>query len=159
MTILIRTADPADRATAIDLLQDLNVFENAITGDRLEHRRAAEESYERMMERIARRDGRLLLAAAEGRVVGLMGFSIEEDQPFVREDLRRYGHVTDLIVHADWRGRGVGRALLDEAERLTRARGLKRLGIGVLAGNEGALRAYQAFGFEDYVRLLVKELA
>ena len=52
----------------------------------------------------------------------------------------------------------LGRALLTEAERLTRAAGLARLSIGVLDGNAEAARTYRAFGFRPYVQLMVKPL-
>lgn len=156
--VTLRTANPADREAAIGLVQALNAYENGLTGDRLDTWAAAEASYRRLMERIAARHGRLILAEAEGQVVGLMGFVIEEDEPFVVERLRRYGLVTDLVVREGWRGAGIGRALLAEAERLARAEGLHRLAIGVLEANEGAARAYRGFGFGDYLRILVKDL-
>jgi ribosomal protein S18 acetylase RimI-like enzyme len=76
----------------------------------------------------------------------------------LRQLTRRHGTVTDLVVHEDWRGRGIGRMLLAEAERLTRAEGLKRLVIGVLVANEKAERTYRNFGFEPYVAIMKKEL-
>jgi GNAT superfamily N-acetyltransferase len=48
--------------------------------------------------------------------------------------------------------------LLAEAERLTRAEGLRRLTIGALAANDRAERTYRAFGFDPYVSILVKAL-
>ncbi len=157
--VTLRTADLADRSAAVDLIQRLNVFENGLTGDRLETRAAAEASYDRLMHRIAARQGRLVVAQAEGaEVIGLMGFIVEEDEPFIRDDVRRYGLVTELVVHEDWRGRGVGRRLLDEAERLARAAGLRRLAIGVLEANAGAARLYDAAGFGRYLRVLVKDI-
>ena len=45
-TVRLRTADPADREAAIDLIQALNAFENGLTGDRLESRAAADASNE-----------------------------------------------------------------------------------------------------------------
>ncbi len=155
---ILRTVLPADRDAAIDLVRALNVHENALTGDRLETRAAAEASYDRLLERIATRQGRLVVAEAEGRVVGLAGFVIEEDEPFVADAFRRYGLVTDLVVHADWRGRGLGRRLLEEMEGLARAAGLKRLAIGVLEGNAGAARLYRTVGFGDYLRVMTKDL-
>ncbi|MFI5011911.1 MAG: GNAT family N-acetyltransferase [Hyphomicrobiales bacterium] len=56
------------------------------------------------------------------------------------------------------RGRGVGQCLLAEAERLTRDKGLKRLAIGVLCGNDGALEAYRRFGFERHATEMLKAL-
>jgi ribosomal protein S18 acetylase RimI-like enzyme len=91
-------------------------------------------------------------------VVGAMGYCVDEDAAYVADDVRRHGTVTDLIVHEDRRGHGIGRMLLREAERLTREAGLKRLFIGALVANEPACRIYETFGFEPYVSLLVKEL-
>ena len=44
------------------------------------------------------------------------------------------------------RGAGLGRALLQEAVRLLREAGAKRLFLEVEAGNEPALKLYRAFG-------------
>ncbi len=154
----LRTALPGDRERAVDLIQALNIHENTLTGDRIESRAAAEASYHRLLERVAARQGRVVLAEVEGRIVGMLGFVVEEDEPFVVEERRRYGLVTDLVVDEAWRGRGIGRRLLDEAERLARAAGLRRLAIGVLDANGPATRAYRAFGFGDYLRVMVKDL-
>jgi ribosomal protein S18 acetylase RimI-like enzyme len=72
--------------------------------------------------------------------------------------LRSYGQVTELVVEPEWRGRGVGRRLIGEAERLTREKGLPRLAIGVLAGNDRAERAYRAAGFAPYLLNLMKRV-
>ena len=63
------------------------------------------------------------------------------------------------VVDEDWRGRGIGRLLLAEAERLTREKGLKRLVIGVMAGNAGAERLYAELGFTLYAKAMLKALA
>jgi GNAT superfamily N-acetyltransferase len=76
----------------------------------------------------------------------------------VTDDVRRHGTVTDLVVREEWRGMGVGRLLLEEAERLTREAGYARLTIGALVANDKAERTYRAFGFEPYVSVLVKTL-
>ena len=64
-----------------------------------------------------------------------MGFAIDEDAAYVTDDVRRHGTVTDLVVQEEWRGRGIGRMLLAEAERLTREAGA-RLVIGALVAND-----------------------
>lgn len=156
--ITLRTADHADQVAVTDLIQELNRFEAAITGDRREDRAAAEACYRRMQERVSTRRGRIILAERAGRIIGVIAFVVQEDEPFVTEAVRLHCFVTDLVVDEDHRGAGVGRRLLAEVERLARESGCRRLAIGVLAGNGGALRAYEAFGFEDYARTLVKGL-
>ncbi|GGK22807.1 GNAT family N-acetyltransferase [Salinarimonas ramus] len=158
MTLAIRTAGPADRETCIGLVDQLNAFEATLVDDRLTTREAAEAAYAAALDRVARTKGRMLLAEEDGIAVGLLVFVIDEEHPYVREDVRRYGMVADLIVVEDARGRGVGRALLAEAERLTREAGLVRLSIGALAANEGACAAYLKAGFSDYLRIFVKSL-
>ncbi|HEX2135034.1 MAG TPA: GNAT family N-acetyltransferase [Microvirga sp.] len=156
MPLTLRTARPGDRETVIDLIQVLNAYEAALTGDRKRDRSAASAYYQDLQQRLARRQGRLVLAEADRVVIAAMGFCIDEDAAYVTDDVRRHGTVTDLVVREEWRGRGVARLLLAEAERLTRQAGCRRLVIGVLAANEKAERTYRAFGFDPYVSILVK---
>jgi len=158
VTLSIRTAGPADRETCIVLIDALNAFEATLVDDRLTTRAAAEAAYERAVERVAETKGRILLAEEDGRPVGLLVFVIDVEQPYVREDVRRYGQVADLIAVEDARGRGVGRALIAAAEDLTRKAGLVRLAIGALSANTGALDAYRKAGFGDYLTILVKDV-
>ncbi|MBF9234783.1 GNAT family N-acetyltransferase [Microvirga alba] len=158
MAITLRTARPSDRVAVVELIHQLNIFEADLTGDRRRDYGGAEGYYDELMQRLANRQGRIVLAEEDGIVVGAMGFSRDQDAAYVTDDVRCHGTVTDLVVHEQWRSRGIGQMLLQEAERLTREAGLKRLHIGVLTANERAERTYQAFGFEPYVTLMVKEL-
>jgi GNAT superfamily N-acetyltransferase len=157
-TITFRAALPSDRDTVIDLIHELNAFEADLTGDRKRNRNAASAYYDELMQRLSQRNGRIVLAEAGGVAVAAMGYSIDEDAAYIADDVRRHGTVTDLVVREDWRSRGVGRMLLNEAERLTREAGLTRLMIGVLEANERAERTYREFGFEPYVSIMVKAL-
>jgi ribosomal protein S18 acetylase RimI-like enzyme len=154
--VRIRTALPADRDALVALIRILNTFEAALTQDRLVTRAAADAYHRSLLERIARQEGRLLVADVDGRVVGFMSLIVQEDQPFVREEVRRHGYVLDLVVDEEWRGQGIGRALLSEAERLTREKGLKRLVIGVVSGNDAAERLYEDCGFKIYAKAMLK---
>jgi ribosomal protein S18 acetylase RimI-like enzyme len=156
--VRLRTANPGDREALIELIRTLNTYEAAITGDRLVTRAAAEGYYVGLVERVAKQEGRIVVAEADRRSVAMLGLIVQEDQVFVREDVRRHGYVCDLIVHEDWRGRGIGRLLLAEAERCTREKGLKRLVIGVMQGNSGAERLYADLGFSIYAKAMMKPL-
>lgn len=56
--------------------------------------------------------------------------------------------VEDLVVKNGWRGRGVGRMLLESMEAWSNSCGLKRLQLLADAENEPALAFYQKNGWE-----------
>lgn len=156
--ITFRNAKPRDREAVIELIHQLNVFEADLVGDRRRDYGGARGYYDELMQRLAKRNGCIVLAEAEGAIIGAMGFSLDQDAAYIIGDVRNHGTVTDLIIHEGWRGQGIGQMLLQEAERLTRAAGCQRLVIGVLVANERAERTYRNFGFEPYVAIMKKEL-
>jgi ribosomal protein S18 acetylase RimI-like enzyme len=89
----------------------------------------------------------VLLAAMRKRPVGVavcfLGFATCQARP-----LR---NVHDLAVLPEWRGRGVGRALLAAAEDRARQRGCCKLTLEVQDSNRRALQLYERFGFSDFV--------
>ena len=60
---------------------------------------------------------------------------------------RTVGHVKDIAVHPDWRGRGIGSTLLARALSVLEASGARRVKLEVRAGNEAAQALYRTFGF------------
>jgi RimJ/RimL family protein N-acetyltransferase len=52
-----------------------------------------------------------------------------------------------MAVAREWRGRGVGSALLAAAIEWARERGLHKLSLGVFAHNAAAIALYRKFGF------------
>jgi RimJ/RimL family protein N-acetyltransferase len=54
-----------------------------------------------------------------------------------------------MMVAQDWRGRGVGSALLEAAMHWARERGLHKLSLSVFPHNAAALALYRKFGFVE----------
>ena len=59
-------------------------------------------------------------------------------------------NIHDIVVHPDYRGRGVAQALLGAAQELAMTRGCCKLTLEVLSGNVVAMRSYDSFGFAPY---------
>ncbi len=79
---------------------------------------------------------------APGRPIAFVRSQVEADDAG-----ERYGDVGHLGVLPEWRGRGLGRALLRWALRRFDALGIDRAELSVVAANEAALRLYLDEGF------------
>lgn len=156
--VVIRPAEPRDRDVLIEQFLGLNLYEEAIAGNRRTDRPGAEASLDAALDRVAANGGVALVAERDGAVVGHLFLVFERDAVYVREELRAHAHVSELYVGSLARGAGIGTALLREAERRTLERGLRRLTIGVLAGNVVAERLYVRLGFRPHAIELEKPL-
>ncbi|MGH3508886.1 MAG: GNAT family N-acetyltransferase, partial [Nocardioidaceae bacterium] len=56
--------------------------------------------------------------------------------------------IYDIVVAADQRRRGYGRAILSAIEDELRGRGLSSISLNVFGANAGALALYEGFGYE-----------
>jgi RimJ/RimL family protein N-acetyltransferase len=85
-----------------------------------------------------RLDGTLVAAAGDE----LIGFLHVEASGF---GFGEFG----MLVAREWRGRGVGTALVAAAIEWSRERGLHKLSLSVFPHNEAAIALYRKFGFEQ----------
>ncbi|RXG16206.1 ribosomal protein S18 acetylase RimI-like enzyme [Leeuwenhoekiella aestuarii] len=58
-----------------------------------------------------------------------------------------HGHIADIIVAPDARGRGIGKLLMNKAEAWTKDCGYKLLTLNVFDDNKKARKLYQSLGF------------
>ncbi|ADI01344.1 ribosomal protein S18-alanine N-acetyltransferase [Syntrophothermus lipocalidus] len=92
------------------------------------------ESYEgEMQNRLAH----YIVGDHEGQVVGYAGIWLIIDE----------GHITNVAVHPDWRGQGVGEILLNALIALAMIRGVQRMTLEVRPSNLPALRLYRKLNF------------
>lgn len=86
----------------------------------------------------------LYVCIERGEIRGVMGFRIRENI----EEPSRYGEISVMVSDARSRRKGIGRTLMDFAERLTREKGCK--GIWLVSGlgrEEHAHKFYKALGY------------
>jgi ribosomal protein S18 acetylase RimI-like enzyme len=78
------------------------------------------------------------------RLIGMAGF-----RRYPRLKIRHKGIIWGVYVAPDWRGRGVGRALLVETIRLARSlAGLQQIRLSVRTTENAAKHLYTSLGFE-----------
>jgi putative acetyltransferase len=140
----VRPARPGDARSFLRMWEDV-VAERRFVRSDLVH--GGLRHYRRRF-RNAWTDEEANLVAVHGhRVVGHISLSREE-HPVTR-------HVASLgmAVAVDWRGRGVGSALMAEGIRWARAVGVEKLALSVYPDNTTARRLYERFGFTEEGRL------
>ena len=94
----------------------------------------------------------VLLAVDErGRPVGFAELSIRNYAEDCVTD--RVAYLEGWYVDAEWRRRGVGKALVAAAEAWARAQGCTEFGSDALLENETSAAAHRALGFEETVRI------
>ena len=156
--LTIRPATAADRAALDEQELGLNLFENALVGDRNITPAGGVAAMDKLHQRAEDSQGVVLVGEIGGAVIAHLVLTFERFGPFLREGLRDYALVADLFVREPHRGRGVGRALIAEAERRAIERGMPRIMLGVVHGNVAAERSYRRQGFGDYALELIKPL-
>jgi ribosomal protein S18 acetylase RimI-like enzyme len=91
-------------------------------------------------------------------VVGFVAVLAREPFTELDDPPGTYALVTDLVVLATHRGKGIGRRLLDRAEAYARDAGAAELRVGVLAKNTAARRLYLSRDFTPHLEVLAKRL-
>jgi RimJ/RimL family protein N-acetyltransferase len=93
-----------------------------------------------------------LAARAESwRLEGtLVAVAADEVVGSIHLDATRHGYAElGMAVAREWRGRGVGSALLEAAIAWARERGLHKLCLSVFPHNAAAIALYRKYGFVD----------
>jgi ribosomal protein S18 acetylase RimI-like enzyme len=81
------------------------------------------------------------VAITDGKVVGWCDIALKP-----RPTLRHSG-VLGMGVISEYRGRGIGRALMHATLEAAKQRGIARIELTVRVDNEPAKRLYESFGF------------
>ena len=94
----------------------------------------------------------VFVSERDGEVVGMSSVRIERAPPILQEVER--AEITDLGVRRSHRRRGIGRALAQAALAWVGDRGVGRVEVRVVVGNEGGQAFWSALGFRDHVQIL-----
>ena len=138
-SVRIRAAGLADAA------EICRIYNQGIQ-DRIATLETEERSPEERGQWLAARDARhpVLIAEHDGHVVGWASLNVFNAR-------RAYEQVADLslYVERDWRGRGVGRQLLEALIGRATELGYHKLVLAAFPFNEAGMRAYGRAGFRE----------
>ena len=155
----IRDADLSrDTAVLQRFIVGSNTYEAKFESDRRLDAAAGADYLPQLVDSATKKRGRIFVAEEAGTPIGWAVCYVEHHEPFVKEEERPYGYVSELFVDEAFRGRHVGRALLNACEDHFRKLGLKTVLIAALSANTRALGVYRSTGYTDYAINLRKIL-
>jgi len=80
-----------------------------------------------------------LVCDKEAQVAGYVGIWVVFEE----------AHITNVAVAPQWRGQGLGRVLMEEAEKVARQKNALRILLEVRPSNYAALSLYQSLGYME----------
>lgn len=139
--MIIREARAGDAARMVELIAQLEF-------------KVDEAGVRKRAERLADRGEPVLLAEIDGHVSGLLDWHVMTTihRP------RPVGRIVALIVADGHRGGGIGRALVDEAERRMRERGCEKMEVTSNLRLDRAHAFYEGLGLERSSYRFAKDL-
>lgn len=137
---------------------ELQDFERRIEPRRVEGKVVVERYLQFMFDKCVQTEGAVFVLEDDNKVVGFVSVWAKLKVNGLINEEAEVAYVSDLIVIAAYRGKGLGRVLLQRAEDFVVAKGATTLNIGVLAENTGARKLYNDFGFRENKVELTKSL-
>ncbi len=137
----VRQAQPADAAV-------IALITNAIIRDTLVTFTTDERSAESIADDIRARGAAFLVAEDQGQVIGFATYVPFRSGPGYTKCREHSIQLAD-----DARGRGVGRALMEQLQQVARSEGVHVLVAGISSANPGAIAFHSALGFSEVGRM------
>lgn len=147
---IIRPAGEDDVKAVARLCEDVNPF--AYTGES-----SAVEFYERLFsDALKNEDALLIVAQAESTIVGFAYVVIERTS----DDCIRapYANLDMIGVKRAYRGRGIAKVLIEEAQFWAHKKGMRVIQLAVAEDNQAALGLYSSLGYRTVMRKMQKKL-
>lgn len=151
------TVDDGDK-----LLRLWHGFTDHLAGfdDRYGHNESADDRWLSYFENqlIDSKYGTVIVAEHDGDLVGILEARITGNHPIFR--LENHGHVYGHYVDDQVRGEGIGKALLEAAEKWfsDSTRGVDFYRVNVLEGDEKVSELYESYGLSTVEHTFEKQL-
>lgn len=116
------------------------------------------DSIEYLTRSITKNMPRILVAKENKRLIGFITFE-EGKESYFDTAIKNFGIVLELFVLDNYRGKGIGRKLMNEAEQYFVGKGLEFIKVECSTFNLPGLKFYQANGYTNRQSLLFKKIS
>lgn len=122
-----------------------------------EYRKDKDARYLRFLKKqIRRRNAAVFVAEVDGKIVGHVMVETQNKPPIYVNDKQAY--VCEIVVDKRYRGRGIGKALMEKAEWWAKKKGMYSIGLVVHVKNKAAYSVYTKSGFREHHLKMAKKI-
>ena len=144
----IRLAEDQDREIIQSLISRQRAFHARLRPDLFKITWTEEEEVSGWM---GQEDRCALLAENQGKAIGFILLEALETKPLLFLVKKRFVYINEIFVEEEWRHNGVGRALMEAAQKWALRREIPLLRLSVLADNKDAVAFYASLGFSPFM--------
>jgi len=156
LSVEIRNALSED-LKSIQILNKLLVeFDSQFDGTIQPDWATSEDGIEFISERISENDGCVLIAEADGKIIGYLIGGITEAASYRTIEL--LGELEEMVVLEEYRGQKIGEQLVQKFFGWCKEKKLNRVRVEVSAPNLKGINFYHKQGFEDFNLILEKDI-
>ena len=112
-----------------------------------------------MLEKCGKYNGIILVVDTGEEVAGYLTLLINVPTEEIYDGEYEYALISDIVVLEQFKGRGYGKLLLNEATRIARDKNAQWLRLSVLSENQVAKTLYKKAGFQEFYVDLEKDLS
>ncbi len=158
MEIYVRRAERSDVPQMLVLLDYLDAWHQEAYPDRFRPIAGGGRTPHSLIKEMAEPSSEYWVAVKSGKVLGLtflLHRQIADNPVRVPET---YLLLDMLVVDPAFQRKGIGKMLVEQAQKRAREEGYKRVSIKVYENNRSAMDFYQALGYQTLIRTLEYKL-
>ncbi len=120
------------------------------------HPKAEKELEKLFKNELKNKDTALFVVEDEEKIAGHIFAKKELFLPMFKED--SYGNLMQFFVEQEYRGKGLGKKLIKEAEKFYKKKRIKLFMVGVNCFNKESYAKYKKMGYTNFVHQLIKKI-
>jgi len=149
---------PDDRQQVELCVVELQNFERRLEPCLTTGEQMAASYLRRLLQKIQDKSGSLTVSLVGDTIAGFVSSWCDGPEDPLESDFTCCGYIGELVVLPQYRGLGIGKALMERAESFLLAHNPQAIYIEVLSRNSAAVELYRNLGFRHNKLRLIKEI-
>jgi ribosomal protein S18 acetylase RimI-like enzyme len=158
MEFAIRPYKESDSEQIKKLILELKLYEGQFDPDYRTDWDSVKDLF-KILQGDREKGGEIFVAENKGNIIGFIALALQKKNSALVEKDKGVVYISELCVMQDYRGKGIGGDLLDEATEFAKAKGIGLLKLSTFFDNKIAREMYERRGFRHYVTVMLKDIS